>query len=240
MSDLPTRPRPGRGASRPSPAAFGLVRVGPDFEQEFPDADRSSTEAYASLVRTGVALTAELDRAILATFDVPHAVLTALAVVEGAGEPLTPSQISERVLVPSATMTATLDALERRGWVVRRPNAADRRSLLVEVTDEGRAVAGGARGAPPPASPLGTFHDAQRALGRPRGTYSPPEDDGSRRRRVVDQHVGHGPWIGLTSVERLPWDVPLPVTEIDLLEAAEDGSVALASPGKRHLRGDVR
>jgi len=141
VSDLPTRPRPGRGASRPSPAAFGLVRVGPDFEQEFPDADRSSTEAYASLVRAGVALTSELDRAILATFDVPHAVLTALAVVEGAGEPLTPSQISERVLVPSATMTATLDALERRGWVVRRPNAADRRSLLVEVTDEGRAVA---------------------------------------------------------------------------------------------------
>jgi len=117
------------------------VRVGPDFEQEFPDADRSSTEAYASLVRTGVALTVELDRAILATFDVPHAVLTALAVVEGAGAPLTPSQISERVLVPSATMTATLDALERRGWIARRPNAADRRSLLVEVTDEGRAVA---------------------------------------------------------------------------------------------------
>ena len=116
------------------------MRVDADFEQEFPDADRSSTEAYASLVRAGIALTTELDRSILATFDVPHAVVTALAVVEGAGEPLTPSQISERMLVASATMTATLDALERLGWVVRRPNAADRRSLLVEVTVQGRAV----------------------------------------------------------------------------------------------------
>ena len=141
MSEFPTRLRPGRGANRPSPAALGLVRVDADFEQEFPDADRSSTEAYASLVRAGIALTTELDRSILATFDVPHAVVTALAVVEGAGEPLTPSQISERMLVASATMTATLDALERLGWVVRRPNAADRRSLLVEVTVQGRAVA---------------------------------------------------------------------------------------------------
>jgi DNA-binding MarR family transcriptional regulator len=141
VSDRRQRSRPGKGGSRPSPAALGLVRVDADFEQEFPDADRSSTEAYASLVRTGVALSAELDRSILATFDVPHPVVTALAVVEGAGEPLTPSQISERVLVPSATMTATLDVLESRGWVVRRPNAADRRSLLVDITDEGRAVA---------------------------------------------------------------------------------------------------
>lgn len=37
-------------------------------------------------------------------------------------------------------MTATIDLLERRGWVARRPNAADRRSVLVEITDDGRAI----------------------------------------------------------------------------------------------------
>ena len=37
-------------------------------------------------------------------------------------------------------MTATLDQLERRHWVRRLPNSADRRSVLVEITDEGRAV----------------------------------------------------------------------------------------------------
>ena len=71
----------------------------------------------------------------------PQAAATALAVVEGADEPLTPSQISERMLVASATMTATLDLLEDRGWVVRRTNTEDRRSVLVEITDEGRAAA---------------------------------------------------------------------------------------------------
>jgi DNA-binding MarR family transcriptional regulator len=45
------------------------------------------------------------------------------------------------MLVPSATMTATLDVLEDRGWVVRRPNPADRRSVLVEITAAGRATA---------------------------------------------------------------------------------------------------
>ena len=111
------------------------------FAEEFPDADTGSTEAYASLIRTGTALLVELDRCIQATFDLPHAAATALAVIEGAGEPLTPSEISERVLVASATMTATLDVLEHRGWVVRRTNPEDRRSLLVEVTDEGRSAA---------------------------------------------------------------------------------------------------
>jgi DNA-binding MarR family transcriptional regulator len=72
---------------------------------------------------------------------VAHPVITALAVIEGADGPLTPSEISERVLVASATMTATLDTLEARGWVVRTPNPDDRRSVLVSVTDEGRATA---------------------------------------------------------------------------------------------------
>jgi DNA-binding MarR family transcriptional regulator len=135
------RRRPGRGSQRPSPARLGLIRVGAGFADEFPDADGLSTEAYASLARTGTALLAELDRCILESFDMPHAAATALAVIEGAEQPLTPSEISERVLVASATMTATLDLLEGRGWIVRRPNPADRRSFLVEVTEAGRAAA---------------------------------------------------------------------------------------------------
>jgi DNA-binding MarR family transcriptional regulator len=137
----PHRRRPRRGAvSRPSPAAFGVVRVDPDFKAEFPDGDSSSTETHASLARAGQALLHELDRAIQASFGVPQAAATALAVVDGAGEPLTPSEIGQRVLVASATITSTLDLLERRGWVERRPNPEDRRSVLVAITPEGRGV----------------------------------------------------------------------------------------------------
>jgi DNA-binding MarR family transcriptional regulator len=126
---------------RPSPASLGVVRVGADFASEFPDGDPHSTEATATLVRAGTSVLIELDRTILEAFGVAHPVVTALAVIEGADGPLTPSEISERVLVASATMTATLDTLESRGWVVRAPNPTDRRSVLVSITEEGRATA---------------------------------------------------------------------------------------------------
>jgi DNA-binding MarR family transcriptional regulator len=118
-----------------------VVRVDADFKYEYPGADPTCTEAYASLCRTGDALLAEIGRRITATFDLPHGAATALAVIDGARTPLTPSQVSDRVLVASATMTATLDQLEDRGWIRRIPNPADRRSVLVEITPDGRVAA---------------------------------------------------------------------------------------------------
>ena len=140
MSEPNRQARRGKG-SRPSPASLGVVRVGNDFEDEYPDGDTTCTEAYASLVRTGEALLGELDRRIRLTFGVPQAAATALAVIDGASAPLTPSQVSDRVLVPSATMTAVLDLLEHRGWIERIPNPGDRRSVLIQITPDGRATA---------------------------------------------------------------------------------------------------
>jgi DNA-binding MarR family transcriptional regulator len=89
----------------------------------------------------GDVLLRELETHIEATFGVKQVVATALAVIDGAEEPLTPSEIGERVLLPSASITSTLDILERRGWVRRVPNPEDRRSVLIEITTEGRATA---------------------------------------------------------------------------------------------------
>jgi DNA-binding MarR family transcriptional regulator len=135
-----SRPTRRGGAARPSIGARGAVRVGADFTSEFPAADPTSTEGYASLVRAGEAVLSLLDATIQEALHVKHPVFTALAVLDGSPEPLTPSEIADRVLVASATMTATLDQLERRGWARRLPNSADRRSVLVEITPEGRAV----------------------------------------------------------------------------------------------------
>ncbi|MFI0412172.1 MarR family winged helix-turn-helix transcriptional regulator [Actinomadura sp. 3N508] len=38
------------------------------------------------------------------------------------------------------SITGRLDALERRGFVHRTPSATDRRRVVVELTDEGRAA----------------------------------------------------------------------------------------------------
>jgi len=141
MSESGRPPRRGRnGRGRPSPASFGVVRVEADFEDEYPGADRTCTEAYASLCRTGEALLGEVDRRVRMTFGIPQAAATALAVIDGAGVPLTPSQVSDRVLIASATMTATLDLLERRGWIRRVANPDDRRSTLIEITPDGKAA----------------------------------------------------------------------------------------------------
>ena len=56
----------------------------------------------------------------------------------GPGYRLTPTDLYRSVLVTSATMTERLDRLERRNLIRRLPAARDRRSVLVELTPEGR------------------------------------------------------------------------------------------------------
>lgn len=62
-----------------------------------------------------------------------------LAIIEGAGNPLSPSVIARRMIVSTATLTSVLDTLERRGLVTRSPDPVDRRRLLIDITVEGRA-----------------------------------------------------------------------------------------------------
>ena len=118
-----------------------IVRVDPDFVEEFPGADPLCTEAYVAVLIAGDVLNLELGQRIEHTLGVSHTVFNALAVIDGAGEPLTPKQISERMVISSATMTSILDALERRGWIGRVPNPDDRRSILIQITEGGRATA---------------------------------------------------------------------------------------------------
>lgn len=55
-------------------------------------------------------------------------------------EPESQQQAASRLGVDRTTMVALLDELERKGLVVRRADAADRRRNVVELTDHGRAT----------------------------------------------------------------------------------------------------
>jgi DNA-binding MarR family transcriptional regulator len=55
--------------------------------------------------------------------------------------PRTVGQLATAAGVRPTTLTSLLDRLERRGLLVRRPSPDDRRSLLVELTADGRSVA---------------------------------------------------------------------------------------------------
>ncbi|PQJ26795.1 hypothetical protein BSZ35_17830 [Salinibacter sp. 10B] len=53
--------------------------------------------------------------------------------------PLTHSEIADRVLLASSSITYVIDKLEDRGLLWRRQSEEDRRVKLAELTSEGRA-----------------------------------------------------------------------------------------------------
>jgi DNA-binding MarR family transcriptional regulator len=128
-------PRSGTGPE-PDP----LVRVGPDFETEFPDASALATECFANLYRTGHLLIELHNRQTRDDYNLSQSAREVLAVVEGAGEPLEPTVIAQRLLITTASMTPLLDTLERRGLVRRLPHPDDRRKRLVDITPAARQI----------------------------------------------------------------------------------------------------
>jgi MarR family 2-MHQ and catechol resistance regulon transcriptional repressor len=55
--------------------------------------------------------------------------------------PLTITQIQEKVLLATGSMTAAIDRLQKLRLVVRKSSATDRRARVVHLTREGRRVA---------------------------------------------------------------------------------------------------
>lgn len=116
------------------------VRVPPDFEKEFPGASRSAAEVAPNLVRVSDAFLTELDRRRREIADLSPSAFQALAILEGAGQPLAGNVIAARLLVSSASMTSLLDTLESRALVERHPHPTDRRKILIHLTDQAREI----------------------------------------------------------------------------------------------------
>jgi DNA-binding MarR family transcriptional regulator len=130
------RSRPKNAGPSPEP-----LRQAAHFEVEFPGASRSASEVLLNLARTSSVSLAELDRRHKSAIgSLSLSGWQALAIIDGAGESLSPKVIAERLLVTSGSITSLLDTLERRGLVRREPHPDDRRKLLVDITDEARTL----------------------------------------------------------------------------------------------------
>ena len=66
-----------------------------------------------------------------------HAGTKALAIIEGAGRPLTPGEIGAAMHITSGSITSVVDTLECNGLVERLSHDDDRRKVLVTVTTAG-------------------------------------------------------------------------------------------------------
>lgn len=116
--------------------SFEPARVPESFQREFPDGDPSATEVTLNLTLAGTVTINRVEE-LLAQYGLVLKSFNVLAVVSGAGEPLTPTAIAGRTFVGKTTVTSVLDALERRSLIRRYPHPRNRRSVLVEVTPTG-------------------------------------------------------------------------------------------------------
>lgn len=116
-------------------------RIVAAWRRERPDLDVSPMEILSRVSR----LARQLDLARKSSFSdygIEGWAFDVLSALRRAGEPyqLSPSTLLQETLVTSGTMTNRIDRLVARGWVDRRPDPGDRRGVLVQLSDSGRAT----------------------------------------------------------------------------------------------------
>ena len=99
-----------------------------------------SMAAVTSIMRAQQILLAELD-ALLRPYQLTFARYEALVLLTFSRRGALPLRvIGERLMVHPTSVTNTISRLEQQKLVLRRPNPADGRGTLAEITPEGRAV----------------------------------------------------------------------------------------------------
>jgi DNA-binding MarR family transcriptional regulator len=110
-----------------------------DQASRYPGASDLASECAVSLIRTGSLLVAELNSRFR-RFGLTGSTFNVLMILDGAPEPLSPHELGERLLVTRGTVTGLLDTLQKQALITRIPHPEDRRMLLIELTDAGRAL----------------------------------------------------------------------------------------------------
>jgi MarR family 2-MHQ and catechol resistance regulon transcriptional repressor len=116
-------------------ARMPKIQMPDDFYEQTPDANLLATEAVMNTMRTADLLFDRIGR-LLRPLGVSAAGGLVLGLLRDHGR-MSPSELGDRLIVTRATVTGLIDSLERRGFVRRTANPADRRSIFVEITADG-------------------------------------------------------------------------------------------------------
>lgn len=109
------------------------------FAERYPDADVTAITSFLNLLRVATELSLALD-ACLSKHDLLQGRWWVLILLmREAHLSSTPSLLAEKIGVTRATMTGLIDSLEQGGLVVRVFDKADRRSVIVKLTEAGQA-----------------------------------------------------------------------------------------------------
>ena len=116
-------------------------RIIEQWHVERPDLDPSAKAVTGRIVRASDHILRRCHEAF-APLGVKDGEYSALAALRRSGAPyeLSPSALTQQLMVTSGGLSLMLDRLERDGLVRRRPNPDDRRGVLVTLTKRGVAV----------------------------------------------------------------------------------------------------
>jgi DNA-binding MarR family transcriptional regulator len=116
------------------------MRVSRDYAKRYSRRIARATECVLNAVRLGDLYMSGVGR-IWADSGLSASAGNVLMILVGAGEPLAPHVLGERMLVSRGAVTGLLDVLERRGLARRTAHPTDRRMLLAEATPQGEVLA---------------------------------------------------------------------------------------------------
>jgi DNA-binding MarR family transcriptional regulator len=111
-----------------------------------PPADGGGDESLADAFWAVARLMRETSQETLAPWDITPAQFRALRVLRRHGA-MRLSELSDRLTIAARSATEVIDSLQARDLASRRPDPADRRATLVELTEHGLQVLHGIRAA---------------------------------------------------------------------------------------------
>lgn len=120
-------------------------RIVREASQAWPGYEDSSLEVVLRILRAYHFIDQALIRGLV-DYGISPAEFGVLIELRLDGPPykMTPTQLYSRLLVTSGGMTGRIDRLEKRGLLSRSPDPQDRRSILVELTENGLDLIEGA------------------------------------------------------------------------------------------------
>ncbi len=108
------------------------------WHDERPDIDPSPMAVIGRLVRLNAIISNELQQ-VFSQYELNLGEFDVLATLLRSGKPyaLMPNNLFKSLMLSSGAMTNRIDRLESKNLVQRRPDSADRRSIIVSLTPEG-------------------------------------------------------------------------------------------------------
>ncbi len=112
------------------------------WQKERPDLDVRPMAVFGRLSYAALVVARDKLNPLFAQFGLQNGEFDVLATLRRSGMPfaLTPTALYEATMVTSGAMTNRLDRLEKAGLIARAPHPQDRRGVIVQLTEKGRAL----------------------------------------------------------------------------------------------------